>query len=208
MEIVLDLGSGNSCRNNPQRVADTIHAVKNADNGKHTIILKWQIFKKAGINIPLDEVCFWKAYGLAAELGYKTTASVFDRESLKFLLNFDVPFVKIANDRSLDYLIGEIPRRLPVYYSISSVNESKRPRELIYLACVSKYPANLIDYIPLMGLCPGLSDHTVGTELVKMWRPEIFEKHFVLERSDDNPDGGPFAITPAELKEFLEEYDK
>jgi sialic acid synthase SpsE len=93
-----------------------------------------------------------------------------------------------------------------------------------WLCCVSKYPAEIedYDYKPSHSMrpqdikdhilnCHGLhamSDHTVGLDLLRKWkhtvRGMIWEKHFVLKHDDANPDAGPFAITPSELKEALE----
>ncbi|MFA5715059.1 MAG: hypothetical protein WC998_04935, partial [Candidatus Paceibacterota bacterium] len=103
-QIILDFGSGNTHKNNWDYLKRMIDELKAVDTGKHEIIIKHQLFKAAGDNLPLDPWVFDAAYDYAKKLGYKTTSSVFDLESLKFLLNYDIPFVKIANRRDLDWL--------------------------------------------------------------------------------------------------------
>jgi len=217
--IILDLSSGNTCRNNKTIVKQMIDAIKAIDAGKHEIILKAQLSIPDGINLPLDHEIFDFMYRYGNEQGYKVTSSVADLESLKFLLQYDIPFVKLPNDRKLDWLIGEIPRKVPVYISYGTFDEydeyNVRKREgITTLACISKYPAEAKDYVDTFGLinirCERklsnlrrVSDHTCGLELFKKYQPIIWEKHFVLEHDPNNPDGGLFAILPCELAEIL-----
>jgi sialic acid synthase SpsE len=212
-QIILDFGSGNTCRNNLELVRRMIDELKAVDTGKHKIIIKWQLFKNAGANIPLDHKIFSFAYNYAKILGYKTTASVFDKSSLDFLLNYEVLFVKIANRRDLDWLIGCVPRKMPVYVSISSSEELDKALYCNHiinqeidraLYCVSQYPAETKQYRVLGygSLKHGFSDHTIGLELFKEIEPRLWEKHYKLSDST-GLDAGPFAITPEELREIL-----
>lgn len=207
-QIIIDAGSGNTCRNDwdyAKRMIDELHAV---NTGKHEVILKWQLFKKAGDNVPLDLEIFNKAYNYAETLGYQTTASVFDLESLEALLCYDVPFVKIANNRDLDYLIGEIPRRIPVYVSVA---DSYYPYEdgmdinFKHLACVSKYPTTKEEYeqnFTDSHLRMNISDHTANWDLFNEYSPETYECHYKLSDSQ-GLDAGDFARTPAMLAKIL-----
>jgi sialic acid synthase SpsE len=206
-KVILDFGSGNTCRNNADYACKMIDAVKAIDSGKHEIIIKWQLFESAPPNIPLDWDVFDEAYAHARKHGYKTTASVFDTYSLEYLLAFDIPFVKIPCRPNLYWLIGEVPRKIPLYVSIEYgtngdlINFDKMiglNSEILY--CVPKYPALFEDYDP-MDL--NISDHTVGLDLWNWGPHDIWEKHFVLERTTDNPDSGPFAVTPSELSEIM-----
>jgi sialic acid synthase SpsE len=146
--------------------------LKAVDTGKHEVIVKWQLFEKAGDNKPLLPECFEYAYEYGTKLGYKVTASVFDLNSLAFLLEFDVPFVKIANRRDLDWLSVDAARRgvcvcvsygtpgelkdMPIgtsYYTAQNSTLLDRgifPRfhafDEMKLLCVSKYPASTEDY--------------------------------------------------------------
>ena len=203
-QIILDCGSGNTCGNDMSRVMQMIDSVPKL-NGPE-IILKWQLFKEAGENIPLERGIFDFAYAYAETQGFKTTASVFDIGSLNFLLQYSVPFIKIANNRQLDCLTGFVPRYIPVYLSWNGVDESVYPFIDELLACESKYPATIADYLAnfsISELEDAVSDHTVGIELYRRYKPRIWEKHWVLERDPNNPDAGPFAITPNELEDAI-----
>jgi sialic acid synthase SpsE len=219
-QIILDFGSGNTHKNNwgyLKRMLDELRKAEMASgtSGKHEIIIKHQLFEKAGDNIPLDHLLFGVAFDYAKALGYKTTSSVFDLDSLKFLLKFDVPFIKIANNRKLDWLIGEVPRKIPVYVSVGNMPEGE---SLLYgspgyinqnmdvaLFCVSQYPASIEEYerrFSKGSLKHAISDHTIGLDLFKKYQPRIWEKHYKLSDST-GLDAGPFAITPEELREIL-----
>jgi sialic acid synthase SpsE len=194
-----------------------IDELKAVDTGKHEVIIKWQLFLNDGINVPLGHDVFDYAYKYGNEQGYKVTSSVADLESLKFLLQYDVPFIKLPNCRELDWLIGEVPRRIPLYISYGTIEEysSNSREEIKTLACISKYPANIDEYIKEYawrnangkylyngGKIRRVSDHTVGLYLYKKFQPQIWEKHFKLLDST-GLDAGPFAITPDELREVL-----
>ena len=72
--------------------------------------------------------------------------------------------------------------------------------------CIPKYPADISDYEKMFDtkwLGEAISDHTVGWDLYNKYKPEILEKHFVLDRREDNPDAGVFAVTAEELKEIM-----
>lgn len=201
-QFIIELGSGNTCRNDVGLVREMIDAVAVVDTGKHEVVLKWQLFENQPPNEPLLWRTFAYAYGYACERGYETAASVFDVSSLRFLEQFDVPFVKIANRPDLYWLEDET--ELNIYMSY----RTKRPDERAWktpMACVSHYPATVEDYLLFEDweLQSAISDHTVGWRLYHKYKPDIIEKHFVLEHSDDNPDAGPFAVTPTELSEVL-----
>ena len=214
--IIIECGSGNTCRNNPVIIGKMIDEITKIDTHKHEIIFKWQLFEKAGNNIPLDYDMFNLAYWYAKYKGYETTASVFDKHSLWRLLkatDYDPVFVKIANNRDLDYLIGEIPRKIPVYVSISNVQEIREIRNYLSLftqidipmMCVSEYPADITQYEKNFNkgvLGRAISDHTIGLDLFNKYKPAIWEKHFKLKDST-GLDAGEFAITPEELQAIL-----
>ena len=219
MQIILDMSSGNTCKNDKNIVKKMIDAINAIDTDKHEIIFKWQLSLDDGINVPLDHDVFDCAYWYAASSGYRTTSSVADLESLKFLLQYDVSFVKIPNDRSLDWLIGEVPRKIPVYVSCNDsymmtniwCNEWEYKDNITPLACISKYPATIEEYVQeyqadnfcgyLARKCP-ISDHTTDFTLWHKYQPQIIEWHFKLE-SSTGLDSGPFARTPSQLAEIL-----
>lgn len=209
MEIILDLGSGNTCKNDVDYMKKMIDEVIKIDNHRHQIAFKPQLFLSAATNIPLDRHVFIETGAHALNEGYGFTASVFDLSSLRFLLD-DIPnpvFVKIANNRSLDWLIGEIPRKIPVYQSVSPEEYwfKYEPYGITQFLCVSKYPATVEEYkFPnsLAAYHQCVSDHTIGLELVKKYKPKKYECHFCLEDSQ-GLDAGPWAKRPNELKEIL-----
>ena len=213
-KIILDFGSGNTCRNQFIIIKKMIEELAEVDTHKHEVIIKWQLFQSAGENIPLNSTCFRFAYDYAKHIGYQTTASVFDIESLELLLDHDIPFVKIANNRKLDWLIGEVPRKVPVYVSASGTQTIRDKSEWFGLSvynghimkCISKYPADIreyeIKYDKWLSVNGPISDHTIGLELFKKYEPDIWEKHYKLPDST-GLDAGTFAITPEELREIL-----
>lgn len=208
--FILDI-SANTHKNDWEYLKKMLDEVKRVDTGKHEIIIKHQLFEKAGDNIPLDTDIFYKAYHYAKdELGYKTTSSVFDLPSLKCLLNYDVPFIKIANNRALDWLIAETPRKIPIYKSIGSSDERFSGSKLAFITscemcCVSEYPAKAEDYKQAFSaeeLKKGISDHTTDWKLFNKFKPEVYEVHMKLEDST-GLDAGEFARTPEQLSEVL-----
>ena len=206
--IILDMGSGNS-NTSYDTGASMIEAVIGVDSHKHEVIFKYQLWSKdhpQGNNEWLNWVTFECLYRYAKARGYKVTSSVFDFNALTFLLTFDIPFVKLANRPDTWPLLGDIPRRIPVFISNYLYSCGFRESGIVTsMACVSKYPASLKEYemIPNLHHYQAISDHTVGLELWDKYHPPVWEKHFVLTHNDTNPDAGPFAITPEELKEVI-----
>lgn len=203
--IILDF-SANTHKNNLEYAKKMIDEIKKIDTGKHEIVFKSQLFVKAGDNIPMDRMLFDILYRYAADLGYKMTASVFDKESLEFLLGYDIPFVKIANNRELDYLINLTPRGIMVIRSVSSYHKLYCAHENgADLFCVSKYPATYEDYnkqIPPSCRLNLISDHTTDWRIYNENKPDIYECHYKLEDST-GLDAGDFARTPSDLREIL-----
>lgn len=214
-KIILDFGSGNTHKNNWDYLTWMIDELRAVDTGKHEVIIKHQLFLQAGDNIPLDRELFRKAYDYAKELGYQTTSSVFDKESLDFLLQFEIPFVKIANNRKLDWLIGEVPRKIPIVVSIGSREGMESLTDypgMQVLFCVSEYPAKIEGYEEIKQFSHyvqggfkafGISDHTANFGLWYRYQPQIIEWHYVLGHDANNLDGGLFARTPSMLAEVL-----
>ena len=199
--FVLDMGSGNTCKNDRKIIDRMIHEVADVDTGRHDIILKWQLFKSAPPNVPLEWDAFRYAYEVADRLCFRTTSSVFDLESLRFLMGFDVPFVKIANRPDL-YQLAEYST-VPVY--ISTSQSGYNIKDAVMMACISEYPATLEMYENAFTKdeLRFVSDHTEGWDLYTKHDPIVIEKHFVHVRDLGNPDAGPFSVTPTQLAEVL-----
>lgn len=203
--FILDMGSGNTCKNDYKYIEKMIDAVAEEDK-ERKCILKWQLFESAGANVVLKNISFQYAYAYAKRYGFKTTASVFDIPSLNFLLNHEIPFVKIANNPELYYLIGKVPREIPVIKSIGGLSYYGKTynENVIHLYCVSEYPAKPSEYKEKFGglLKYGLSDHTEDWRLYNTFKSGYYECHFKLDDST-GLDAGSFARTPEELREVL-----
>jgi len=200
--IILDLAP-NTHKNSIYDIKQMIDAIVEIDTHKHEIIFKHQMFMKSDVNIVLDRVVFAKAYDYAKNKGYKTTASVFDLPSLAYLMQFEIPFIKIACNEKYYWLIDEIPRKYMIY-------ASRNKQHLLFyhdakikkLSCIPHYPAKIEEYEDLPKKY--ISDHTAGLDLWHEYKPEIWEKHYVLHKNKaDNPDSGEFAITPMEMRLIL-----
>jgi sialic acid synthase SpsE len=198
------MGSGNTCKNSKEIIKRMYNELKMIDNKKHEIIVKWQLFKRSGSNIPLTEKNFDFAYNYGKSLGYDVTSSVFDMESLNFLLNYSIPFIKLANRRDIDFLINYMPPKLPVY--ISKTHDlflPKMKRKIIEMWCISRYPAKKHDYEKLdIKKGDAISDHTEDFKLFNKYKPKIVEWHYCLDLST-GPDAGSFSRRPEQLKEIL-----
>ena len=193
--IILDIGSGNTL-DSKKTIRDTIDSLEGFD-----AILKAQLFTSAPPNKPLSHELFTYAYEYAAKKGLQTTASVFDKESLEFLRQFDTPFIKLACRSDLYKLARGIDTPLVVSYP--STAEMGKRLTISPLCCVSMYPAKISDYLSGFSakwLAEGISDHTNGLELYYIFSPKIYEKHYVMQHNDTNPDAGSFALTPEDLE--------
>lgn len=205
--IILDFGSGNTCKNNEDYIKVMFDELKKVDNKKHEIIIKFQLFNRQGPNTVLNQGIFDFAFKYGNSLGYKVTSSVFDFQSLDFLLQRygkDIPFIKIANRRDLDWLIGYIPKDIKVL--ISKTEDLFFPdikNKIEELWCISKYPASIVDYENLsIKEGDNISDHTETFDLFYKYKPKIIEWHYKLNYST-GLDSGSFAKTPEMLKEIL-----
>ena len=205
MTLIVELGSGNTCRNDRDRLLTMIDRVIRLDRGICDVRFKLQLFEKAGDNLPLDHAVFDEAFEYAMVMGYQLSASVFDEPSLEFLLSRRPKFVKLACVPELHYLASKIPPQIKVYCSFPS-NPGPVPDNVIPLCCVREYPAEVASYEKRFGegwLRTGISDHTVGWELFDKYEPEYYERHVVDVREESNPDAGPFAVTIGELRRVL-----
>ncbi len=213
--IILDFGSGETCRNSRDEVDRMLAALKEVDSGRRRIIIKWQLFQEVpeveGVTVtPLDREVFDYAYKAAKDIGYETTSSVFDYSSLSFLLSYPIPFVKIACRPSLYTLMMKIPEDMQTIVSVSHpfttwdflIGTARDNFRL--LCCVPEYPANQVRYETMFGgfLSEGISDHSEDFKLFHKYEPTMYERHFKLEDSE-GLDNGPWASTPEDLKEIL-----
>jgi sialic acid synthase SpsE len=197
--LILDLGSGNTSKNSIDYACQMVKAV--ADLKLPDVVIKWQLFKESGENVPLMLEVFERAYRYAAIFNIRTTASVFDKDSLDYLLTFGVPFVKIVNRHiGSQMLIADIPDSMPVVVSVENADFKMNRKNTDILYCVSKYPADEKDYAKFGDkLKIGISDHTTNFNLYKKYNPKIYECHFCLDNSS-GLDAGKFARRPKDFK--------
>lgn len=187
--IILDFGSGNTCKNDLDYAMRMIDELAKVDTKKQSII-KWQLFVVAGDNLPLKRTIFDKAFGYATSKGFQTTASVFDLDSFYFLSRYPVPFIKIANNCDI---------QLPTTIKILKSGKD--------LCCISNYPATVDEYEKAFkpaALKKGISDHTTDWTLYRKYSPAVYEVHYKLDDST-GLDAGPFARTPEQLREIFGE---
>lgn len=219
--IILDFGSGETCRNDwatAKRMVDELAAV---DSRRHNVVIKWQLFTR--IELP-PEVVHSGSSGGATELlalerslflevmryarrrhAYFTTASVFDMEMVLFLAGVHqeeqaLPFVKLATRPDLYHLARHIT--CPIMVSVPDARPV--PEGMHPLYCVREYPAEAAEYERRYGrnLTLGISDHTDNFGLFHKYQPRYFECHYRLPDSI-GLDSGPWARTPSMLREIL-----
>ncbi|WP_296807561.1 pseudaminic acid synthase [uncultured Methanobrevibacter sp.] len=164
---------------------------------------------------------------IAEDLGLIVFSSPFDKSSVDFLEEMDVPAYKIAS-----YEITDIPlikyvasKGKPIIIStgIASLEDIELAiqtcldagnEQIAILKCTSSYPSPFdeinLNTIPALeekfNVIVGLSDHTMGCEVsiagVSLGA-KIIEKHFVLDRTMDTPDS-EFSMEPQEFKQMVE----
>jgi pseudaminic acid synthase len=159
----------------------------------------------------------------AKDRGIIAFSSPFDKTSVDFLENLDVPCYKVASFESTDLplvrYIASKGKPMIISTGMATVAEIEETvtaardagcRDLILLKCTSTYPASAentnISTIPhmreLFGCDVGLSDHTmgVGVAIASIALGAcVIEKHFTLDRSDGGVDS-TFSIEPKELE--------
>jgi sialic acid synthase SpsE len=211
LQIVLDVGSGATLPDYAA-VDRIVDAVKHAWASDNDVVLKAQLFTNIPPNKPLELPVFDHLYTKADKADIKVTASVFDEQSVKFLLGYPVPFVKIACRPDLYWLGNLVPRGIPLYVSYDCRDPNaagKIPEKAdVALACVPEYPAQFNDYRSWVRWS-GVSDHTAGLYLFQEIHRDtteitVWEKHLVERRGDPkNPDSGEFALECMELVDVL-----
>lgn len=164
---------------------------------------------------------------IADDLGIMFFATAFDKTSVDFLEQLNVPVHKIASFELVDLPLIEYAAKTqkPLILSTGmadiceiqeAVNTARQAgaKEIILLKCVSSYPASpedmnlkTIPHMKELFNCPvGLSDHSlgIGVSLCAVALGAVaIEKHFTLSRKTKTPDSF-FSIEPHELKSLVE----
>jgi sialic acid synthase SpsE len=126
---------------------------------------------------------------------------VFDKESHKYLEQFEVPFIKIACETPLyefrQGLSKLVKKKCRYYMSVGKPTLSTA--QILPLCCVPKYPATLEEYEDVFGDLLGgfVSDHTIGLDLYNKHNPAIWEKHFYMDGLESYDK--EWAVTPEQL---------
>jgi len=142
------------------------------------------------------------------ERGIKWTASVWDIPAVKFLMMYDVPFIKIPSalitDYSLTNFVSLCGKPIIMSTGMSTEEEIKEAfmvlisgsSEVTIMHCNSSYPAKdeelNLSYIKKLkkdypGIKIGYSGHEQGISaciVSKVMGAEVFERHITLSRSN------------------------
>ena len=164
---------------------------------------------------------------IAEDLGLIAFSSPFDRTSVDFLEEMDVPAYKIASFEITDIPLIEYvaSKGKPIIIStgIASLEDIELAVEtclnvgnnnISLLKCTSSYPApfeeinlnTIPDLHERFGVVIGLSDHTLGEEVsvaAVALGANIIEKHFILDRNMGGPDC-EFSMEPQEFKQMVD----
>lgn len=179
----------------------------------------YQLYKKA--YTPWS--WFKKLKKIADDLGILFFSTAYDKTSVDFLEELNVPLHKIASFELVDLPLIEYVAKTKKQLILSTgmgtfseieeaVNTAKKAgaKDIILLKCVSSYPAKPeemnLKTIPHMkkrfNCSVGLSDHTlemsVSIAAVSLGA-QVIEKHLTLSREIETPDSF-FSIEPQELQ--------
>ena len=170
---------------------------------------------------------FRKVKSHCDEIGITFASTADEEESLDFLTELGIPFIKIGSGDigNVSFLRYIGSKGLPVILStgmstmedvelsIRSLREGGA-KDISVLHCTTSYPCpypsvNLRAMLTLketLGLPVGYSDHTIGTEVpvaAVALGADIIEKHFTLDRTLDGPDHAA-STEPDEFRRMVE----
>jgi len=165
---------------------------------------------------------------VAADAGLDLFSTPFDRSSVDFLVQLDVPLLKIASFELVDHALvayaGSQDRPLLISTGMATAEEidaavhvaleSGAPGVAL-LRCNSAYPASpeemdlrsIPDMAERWKVPVGLSDHTLGTAAAVAsvaLGASVIEKHFTLDRAEPGPDSA-FSLEPDEFRTLVRE---
>lgn len=164
----------------------------------------------------------------AKKAGIDFLSTPFDRTSVDFLEELELPFYKIASFELVDIPLLEYvaSKKKPIVMStgMGSIEEIEEAiaaiygqgnKELALMKCSSAYPAKreqmnlrtIKDMQERFQVPVGLSDHSMGSfsaVTAVALGAGIIEKHFCISRTIKNPDS-TFSMEPHEFKQMVEE---
>jgi len=157
------------------------------------------------------------------KIGIRWTASVWDIPSLEFILQYDIPFIKIASamitDTNLLMALKESGKPLIMSIGMSTENEIAEALDILnynnveLLWCNSNYPSideeidlNAMAHIKTrFGLTVGYSGHELDdlpTVMAATMGANIIERHITLNRGEWGTDHKA-SLEPTELIELI-----
>lgn len=163
----------------------------------------------------------------AESIGLIFFSTPFDKSSVDFLEDLEVPLYKIASFEITDIPLIEYvaSKNKPMIIStgIATLEEIQEAVEacrrmgnddITLLKCTSEYPskiedANLRTMVNMkdtFGVEVGVSDHTLGSLIpvvATALGARVIEKHFILDRKIGGPDA-TFSMEPSDFKEMVE----
>tara|TARA_B110000971_G_C19981630_1_gene487635 strand:+ start:437 stop:1495 length:1059 start_codon:yes stop_codon:yes gene_type:complete len=184
----------------------------------------YSLYKEAQLPLAWHKQIFKKAN----KLGLICFSSVFDKVSLKFLEEINVPMYKIASLESMHFpLIKRVCKtKKPIIISTGTLSIKEidklikffkkiNYKKFIILHCVTDYPANYkninlktIEYIKNKYKClTGYSDHTkgIGVAISSInYGACVIEKHFMLSKKGNTLDSD-FSSDPIQMGNLVDE---
>lgn len=182
------------------------------------VTLKVQLFPNIPFftdsgNVHLPLKTFEKAYEFSKSIGTPFTASVFGEDELKFLMDFNLPFIKFAYsqrkqfswmeqacNKGHDIMVSTNLMELPKLHELF-------PDNLLGLFCIPEYPVTYeVNFERMFEYFDGFSDHTLGISHINKARiagAKIIEKHVTLNHDDIRCPDHLFAVTFNDLSRAL-----
>jgi pseudaminic acid synthase len=207
--------------------ADTI----TINSDKDDFIIKGTLWEGKKLHDLYNEACTpWEwheeLFRVAKEEGLICFSSPFDKSSVDFLENLNVPAYKIASFEITDIPLIEYvaSKGKPIILSTGiadledielALDACRRMgnNDIALLKCTSSYPApineaNMVmvkDLAERFNVISGLSDHTMGSTVpvvATCFGAKIIEKHFILDRSIGGPDAS-FSMNEQEFSDMV-----
>tara|TARA_B100000579_G_C22792478_1_gene835286 strand:- start:109 stop:1143 length:1035 start_codon:yes stop_codon:yes gene_type:complete len=165
-------------------------------------------------------------FTISKDIGLECFSTPFDKTSVDFLEELNIPIYKIASFEITDIPLIEYiaSKGKPIILSTgiadlndieAAINAIRRigNNEIALLKCTSSYPApaeesNLVmikDYRERFNLITGLSDHTLGIQapiIATSLGAKIIEKHFIIDKSVGGPDS-TFSLDEDEFSKMV-----
>lgn len=156
-------------------------------------------------NVWLDPILFKMAYAHGEAIGIPVSASVFDEESFKFLLDLKPKFIKFSYSKKdqVDWINQTIDAGIEAIVSCDIMTDKMVPNAATKLYCIPEYPVRYqVDFSEIFPRFTGFSDHTLGTNQTMYAAcvgAKVIEKHVKLNSYDFNCPDDMFAVT---IEEF------